>query len=93
MFFLALAVGEGNDLTKCPRYDAFATFTFIGSHHCVSFATSSLTIGENGAIVSLNNTVNKWKSGFLIDVALQTICIKHIIESEGFRIFFGPGFK
>lgn len=93
MFFLALTVGEGNDLTKCPGYDAFAAFTLIGSHHCVSLATSGLTIGENGAIVSLNNTVNEWKSSFLIDVALQTIGIKHIIESEGFRIFFGAGFK
>lgn len=57
MFFFALAICQSYNLTKCSGNYSSAAFTFIGSHHCVSFPTACLAVREDCPIIPLDTTI------------------------------------
>ncbi len=57
-------------LTKRPRNNTTRLLAISSTHHCVSLTTPSLTIGENGAIVSIKYILDERKRTLLIDVTL-----------------------
>ena len=57
MLFLALAICQSYNLTKRSWNYSSAAFTFVGSHHCVSFPTSRLPVGEDCPIIPLYTTI------------------------------------
>lgn len=58
MLFVALAIRHIYNLTERPGYDPPWGLTLTRSHHSMSFTASSLAIGKDGPIVSLDAAVN-----------------------------------
>lgn len=92
VFLLFLTAGESDDLIESSRNNSLGFLRVINSHHCVSFPAASLAVREDGAIVTLKDTINKRKCSLLIDLTLQGVHPEDMIECEWFRIFFvfGP---
>ena len=59
------------DLTECSWNDSFQLLIVRNAHHCVSFAASSLTVCENGAVVSIEDTVDERKSALFVNEVLR----------------------
>lgn len=71
MLFLALAVCQRDNLTKCSWNYPSAAFALVRSHHCVSFPTPSLPVREDCAIISLYATIYQRECCLLVNIALQ----------------------
>lgn len=50
----------------------------------MSLATSCLSIGKNGAVISFEYIVNKCKGSLFINITLKGINTKYTIKTEGF---------
>ena len=87
MFLVTFAVGEVDDLAEGCGDDATGFFALSGPHHCVGFAAAGLPVRKDGAIVALDHTVHQGESCLLVDVALQGVRPKHVVEGERFRAF------
>ena len=82
MFFLRLTIREGDDLAECSRDDSSSLFALGWTHHGVGFSTTGLPVGEDGAIVALDDTVDKGESSLFVDIALKGVGAEHMVESE-----------
>ena len=50
--------------------------------HGEGFAGARLAVGEDGAIVALDDTVDKGESSLFVDIALKGVGAEHMVESE-----------
>lgn len=58
MLLIFFASCKGDDLTKGSRDNTFGILIIIRPHHSMSFSTTSLTISEDGSIISLQYIIN-----------------------------------
>jgi len=58
MCFSRIIFGDGYDLIERTRNYTFWLLWLIGAHHGVGFTAASLSIGEDGAIVSVKHVVD-----------------------------------
>lgn len=93
MLLLTFTICKCYNLTESSWYYTSTRLTLVRSHHCMSFSTSCLSISENSAIISLNATIHKRKCSLLINITLQRICIKHIVECKWLRVILGSWLK
>ena len=81
-----------NYLTKCSRNDSLSFLAIWVAHHCMSFATTSLSVGKNGPVVAVKDTFYKKEGTLFVNATLSRIWGKDIIEGERlwllFSIFF-----
>jgi hypothetical protein len=75
------------DLTECSWDDSFQLLIVRNAHHCVSFAASSLTICKNGAVVSIEDTVDERKSALFVNEVLRGLSSKNSVVGETFGRF------
>lgn len=76
-------------LTKSTWNNALGFLAVIATHHRVSFTTTRLPIGENCAIVTIEDTIDEGEGRLLVDEALGTIISKDIVVGETFGWFAG----
>ena len=57
MCFCRIVFRLGDYLTEGPWNDTAGLLAICSSHHGVSFSTASLSVGEDGAIVSVKDTL------------------------------------
>lgn len=60
-------MGEG------ARYDAFQFLTLLISHHREGFPAACLPIGEDGAVVTLDNRLHQTEHSLLVYGSLGTV--------------------
>ena len=75
------------DLAECSRNDSLQLLIVRNTHHCVGLSTSSLTVSEYGAIISIENTVNEWKSALFINEVLRGLSSKDSVIGKAFWRF------
>ena len=81
-FFFRRGLCLEKNLLEAPGYDSTIRLRLEISHHSVGLARTGLTIGKNGAIVSLNDLINKLNSNRLVNLLLRWVSIKYIIKGE-----------
>lgn len=53
-----IILGDSDDLAEGPRNDSFALFGLVASHHGVRLTATCLPVGENGSVISVQDTVD-----------------------------------
>jgi hypothetical protein len=61
------------DLTQSSRDDSLHLLIVGNTHHCVGLSSPSLTVSEYRAIMSIENTVDGWKSALFENEVLRGI--------------------
>lgn len=54
----SIILGDGNDLLEGPWYDSAGFLILIAAHHGMGFSASGLAVGEDGAVVPLDDVVD-----------------------------------
>lgn len=86
MFLLVLVIDECNNMIECSRNNTFELFRGVSAHHREGFTTTGLSVGEDGPIIPLNHTINKWEGSFLVYLALSWSGIEHVVKGKGFAL-------
>ena len=89
MRLLRIVFGDGHDLTESSGNDASVLLKVVETHHCVGLSAPSLTIGENGAVVAVENRLDESKGALFVDEALWGVDPKDAVERECFGGFLG----
>lgn len=71
MGFGCFALRNGDDLTEGSRDDTFGLLRFVASHHCMSFTAACLSVRKDGAIVSIEDTVDERERALLVNQTLS----------------------
>ena len=82
-----------DDLTKRSRNDSPAFLAAWVAHHCMSFATTSLSIGKNGPVVAVKDTFYKKEGTLFVNATLSRIWSEDIIEGECLGLLFSIFFS
>ena len=76
-------VDEAEDLCKAVGNDSTKRWVLRTRHaqHCMRLAATSLPVGEDSTVVTIDDRLNEWESTLIIDVALQ--CVRPIHRVKG----------
>ena len=75
------------DLAESSRNDSLHLLIVRNIHHCVSLSTPSLTVSEYRAIISIENTVDEWKSALFVNEVLRRLSSKDSVVGKAFGRF------
>ena len=81
-FFFRRGLSFKEDFLEAPGNDSTIRIRLEIAHHSVGLARAGLTIGKNGAIVALNNLIDKLNTNRLVNLLLRWLCVKYIIKGE-----------
>jgi hypothetical protein len=80
-------VNSLDDVFECPWNDTLLLIVLLHTLHGMCFPCSGLTIGEDGAVVALENTLNDGECGLLEDPFLLAAWFEGEIEAEDSFLF------
>jgi hypothetical protein len=93
MILCCLTLSKSYDLAKGSGDDSLALFALATAHHRVSFTAASLPVGEDCAVVAIENTVNEGECGLLVDQGLGALRPEYVIVREALGRFLGVFFE
>lgn len=82
---LRVALDPLEDILKRTRHNTLLIRIGLNTGHCVCFASTSLSIGENGTVVSLEHIFNDMRRASVVNIYLLNIPVEHLIKSKLFR--------
>lgn len=83
-----IVLGDGYDLLEGSRNDPSGVLVLVSSHHGMSLSAPGLSVGEDGAVVSLDDVVDERESALFVDKSLRALRAEDIVKGKGLGLLF-----